>query len=69
MAGIYRYEREKQLPVFVILTRDASPGIRFIHDRMPVILPPDARDAWVSDSADITGIIAAAMDDIISVPA
>ena len=69
MAGIYRYEREKQLPVFVILTREASPGIRFIHDRMPVILPPDARDAWVSDSADITGIIAAAMDDIIFVPA
>lgn len=64
MAGIYRYEQEKQLPVFVILTRDAAPGIRYIHDRMPVILPKEARDAWISDSADITGILASALDGI-----
>ncbi len=64
MAGIYRYESEKQLPVFVILTRDAAPGIRYIHDRMPVILSKEAREAWVSDTADITGILATALDDI-----
>lgn len=45
MAGIYRYEADKPLPVFVILTRDAVPGIRYIHDRMPVILPKDACEA------------------------
>jgi putative SOS response-associated peptidase YedK len=67
MAGIYRYEQEKQLPVFVILTRDAAPGIRFIHDRMPVILPKEAREAWVSDSADITSILSSALDDITSI--
>ena len=64
MAGIYRYEADKPLPVFVILTRDAAPGIRYIHDRMPVILPREARDAWVSDSEDITGIMSEALDDI-----
>jgi putative SOS response-associated peptidase YedK len=67
MAGIYRYEADKQLPVFVILTRDAASGIRFIHDRMPVILPKEAREAWVSDSADISGILSAAMDDITAI--
>lgn len=67
MAGIYRYEADKQLPVFVILTRDAASGIRFIHDRMPVILPKEAREAWVSDSADISGILSAAKDDITAI--
>ncbi len=64
MAGIYRYEQEKKLPVFVILTRDAAPSIRYIHDRMPVILPKEARKAWISDSADITGILSTALDEI-----
>ncbi len=32
---------------FVILTRQAAPGIAFIHDRMPVILPPRTHDAWL----------------------
>lgn len=59
MAGIYRYEADKPLPVFVILTRDAAPSISNIHDRMPVILPKEARDAWVSDSTDITSILSA----------
>lgn len=67
MADIYRYEQEKQLSVFVILTRYATPGIRFIHDRMPVILPKDAREAWVLDSADIKSKITSAIDDITSV--
>lgn len=64
MAGIYRFEQKKQLPVFVILTREAASGIRYIHDRMPVILPKEVREAWVSDSVDITGILATALDGI-----
>lgn len=66
MAGIYRYEQEKKLPVFVILTRKAAEDIRSIHDRMPVILPKEAREAWLSDSADITGILSTALDGIIA---
>lgn len=66
MAGIYRYEQEKQLPVFVSLSRNAMPGIRVIHDRMPVILPKEAREVWVLCSADINSIITFAIDDIIS---
>ena len=66
MAGIYRYEADKQLPVFTILTRDAAKGIRYIHDRMPVILSREAQMAWLSDTTDITGVISAAIEDVIA---
>ncbi len=66
MAGIYRYEADKLLPVFTILTRDAAPGIRYIHERMPVILPPDERKAWLSDTSDIMDVLLSAQDNIIA---
>ncbi len=34
-----------------IITTDASPGIRHIHPRMPVILPPGDRERWIDDDA------------------
>jgi putative SOS response-associated peptidase YedK len=34
---------------FCILTCPANEMIAAIHDRMPVILPPDAYDRWLSD--------------------
>ena len=37
LCGLYRIENG--VPVFVILTREASTDIAFIHDRMPLILP------------------------------
>ena len=64
MAAIYRYEEDKPLPVFVILTRTAAPDIKFIHDRMPVILGKEAREAWMSMSADITAILDSAIESI-----
>lgn len=48
MAGLYRMEEEKQTPVFTILTRAAAPNIKFIHERMPVILPAGARADWLN---------------------
>jgi len=35
-----------------IITTDASPAIRPIHPRMPVILPPGDRERWIDDDAD-----------------
>jgi len=64
MAGCYRWEKDAKLPVFVILTRDAAPGLAFIHNRMPVILPRKAREAWLTDKADIAGIISSAMSEL-----
>ncbi|MBR1757692.1 MAG: SOS response-associated peptidase family protein [Lachnospiraceae bacterium] len=45
LCGLYRIE--EGLPVFVVLTREPGEEIRFIHDRMPLILPEDAVDAWI----------------------
>ena len=37
----------KGLPVFVILTRAPGEEIRFIHDRMPLILPEQYVGEWI----------------------
>ena len=52
LAGIYRYEADKKLPCLSILTREAAPGIAFIHDRMPVIFSQANHAAWLDRAAD-----------------
>ncbi len=52
LTGIYRYEPGEVLPAFSILTRPAAPEIAFIHDRMPVICPPDLADRWLDPERD-----------------
>ena len=49
LAGIYHLENHDGavVPSFAILTRSAAPEIAFIHDRMPVILPPDCARDWL----------------------
>lgn len=46
-AGLFRSEAGAQTPAFVILTAPAAQGISFIHDRMPLILPEEQREAWL----------------------
>jgi len=50
LCGLYRIE--DGLPHFVILTREASGDIRFIHDRMPLIMPDELVDEWIRPGAD-----------------
>lgn len=64
MAGLYRLEKEKQTPVFTILTRDAAPDIKFIHHRMPVILPKGARNDWLNLDNNADEVIQAALLDM-----
>lgn len=52
MAGLYRTQIETGLSTFVILTRSAAPQIAHLHDRMPVILPIDARREWLAGDWD-----------------
>lgn len=63
MAGIYRFESGAAYPRFVILTRQAAPGIAFIHDRMPVLLDGEARREWLLGS-DPAGTLKKAVLDI-----
>ena len=52
MAGLWYKQSGDSVPLFVILTREASPELKFIHDRMPVILPKEERDSWLSGNSN-----------------
>lgn len=45
LCGLYRVEAG--FPSFVILTAAPSPDVAFLHDRMPLMLPKEAVDAWI----------------------
>jgi putative SOS response-associated peptidase YedK len=40
------------LETFTILTTASNDFLRPLHDRMPVILPPEVRDLWLDPAAD-----------------
>ena len=67
LAGLYRIEEMSgiQVPVFTVLTREPSEEIRFIHDRMPVILPRDAIEKWIRPDSKPDEIIKTAMTDMV----
>jgi putative SOS response-associated peptidase YedK len=48
LAGCYRKEHDAQVPRFVILTREATPELTIIHNRMPVIIPQNYAQLWLS---------------------
>nr|WP_297173095.1 SOS response-associated peptidase family protein [uncultured Agathobaculum sp.] len=47
LAGLYRAYRDGCR--FVILTRPANQSVADLHDRMPVLLPPERVEDWVRD--------------------
>lgn len=63
LCGLYRIE--DGFPHFVVLTREPGRDIRFIHDRMPLILPKDKIDAWIDPSIPAEKIASAALTDMI----
>jgi len=67
LAGLYRIEEMSgiQVPVFTVLTREPSEEIRFIHDRMPVILPGDDIEKWIKPDSKPDEIIKDAMTDMV----
>ena len=65
MAGVYRFEADRALPVFAILTREAAPQIAHIHSRMPVIVPESLCGAWLSADADAQAVLAAAQTYVV----
>lgn len=57
LAGCWRQEKGKPLPTFVILTRDAAGHLADIHPRMPVIIPRDLADVWLTDGTQIAEVL------------
>lgn len=64
LCGLYRFEND--LPFFVILTREPAEQIRFIHDRMPLILPEHLLDAWIDPAADPAELVREAVTDMMA---
>ena len=67
LCGLYRIE--DGIPCCVILTRESAEGIRFIHDRMPLILPERLADEWIRPDASPESVAGAALDDMVWEPA
>ena len=66
MAGVYHLENHSgvTVPAFAILTRNAAPGIAFIHHRMPVILSQSHAADWLNVSCNAEEIVQAALLDM-----
>ena len=62
LCGLYRFENN--LPVFVILTREPGERIRFIHDRMPLIMPEKYVDEWIRPDTDPGKLLPYALTDM-----
>ena len=65
-AGIYRLE--DNFPRFILLTSPASPEIKDICDRIPVILPKDAVKEWIDPEvkeARVKEIASDAITDVV----
>lgn len=67
LAGLYRIEDISgiQVPVFTVLTREPSEEIRYIHDRMPVILPGVDIEKWINPDSKPDEIIKNAITDMV----
>ena len=63
LAGLYRIENG--FPYFTILTMNAADNIRFIHDRMPVILPHILVNEWIIPTSKAEAIVVEASTDMV----
>ena len=63
LCGLYRIE--DGLPVFVILTREPGEDIRFIHDRMPLIMTGDCVDEWIRPGAKPEELVEHALTEMV----
>lgn len=62
---------EEPLRTCTILTTDANASLSELHDRMPVVLPPDAWDEWLDpdhpDPRELRHLLVPAPDDALTV--
>ena len=67
LAGLYRIEelRGIKVPVFSVLTREPGEAIRFIHDRMPVMLPRESIQNWLRPENKPEEIIKGALTEMV----
>lgn len=64
MAGLYTFEKDALIPLFLILTRPAAPALSFIHDRMPVIVPEHLRQRWLTEPVGVQELLSASEENL-----
>lgn len=66
LAGIYHIEERNgvRFPVFAVLTKEPVDSIRFIHDRMPVILSQEMIRQWISPDGQPDDVIKTALTEM-----
>ena len=64
---MYRIEEMSgiRVPVFAVLTREPGEGIRFIHDRMPLILPERLTEDWIKPDTQPDELMKNALTDMV----
>ena len=62
LCGLYRIENG--LPVFVILTREPGEALRFLHDRMPLIMPEELVTEWIRPDRKPEELLPRALTDM-----
>ena len=62
MAGIYRVEDGR--PAFTILTCAPADSISFIHNSMPVLIPPDLVKDWINPEFRAADLLRNAIRDV-----
>lgn len=62
LCGLYRIEAS--LPHFVVLTREPADSIRFIHDRMPLLLSEDHLSSWLDPTTNPASLLPHAITDM-----
>ncbi|MFN7144382.1 MAG: SOS response-associated peptidase, partial [Myxococcota bacterium] len=69
--GAFDWDERKGWPCVSVLTCAPNATVAPVHDRMPVIVPPEAEDAWLAgDEAAYGALLCAADDDVlVAVPA
>ncbi len=63
LCGLYRIE--EGLPVFVVLTREPGEELRFLHDRMPLILPEQYIGEWIRPDTRPEDLLGEALTDMV----
>ncbi|WP_369053700.1 SOS response-associated peptidase [Kineococcus terrestris] len=73
LGGVYEFWRDPQradddparwLVSFAIVTKAAEPGLDRLHERMPLVVPRDLRDAWLDPALDEREDVEALLDAV-----
>ncbi len=60
IAGLYEHWKSpegKQVDSFTLITKEANPSIRHLHDRQPLVLLPDQEKLWLDEQIPTKDLI------------